>query len=154
MALADDVPLPDGTVERRRVYKDINENTASYTHKSASGLLFTTQFTQPALTILELASFKDMESKGLVSKNSSFVGHSLGEYSALAAITDFMPFEKLLFIVFCRGLTMQAAVERDSLNRSSYGMVAVDPSRTCPGKLTSYEFFHGLGPNRAPVSRL
>ncbi|KAK2767667.1 beta subunit of fatty acid synthetase [Arachnomyces sp. PD_36] len=133
MALADDVPLPDGTTERRRVYKDINENTASYTHKSATGLLFTTQFTQPALTILELASFKDMESKGLVSKNSSFVGHSLGEYSALAAITDFMPFEKLLFIVFCRGLTMQAAVERDSLNRSSYGMVAVDPSRTCPG---------------------
>ena len=32
-------------------------------------------------------------------------------------------------VVFFRGLTMQRAVERDALNRSSYGMCAVNPSR-------------------------
>lgn len=132
-----DVPAsgPDGstTTERRRMFPEINGNTASYTHRCPKGLLFATQFAQPALTITELAMFKDMESKALIPPDCCFAGHSLGEYSALAAITDFMPFERLLYIVFCRGLTMQAAVERDAQNRSSFGMVAVDPSRVSKG---------------------
>ena len=134
MNLTYDVPgAVEGTFERCHAFPDVNDATRSYCHRSPKGLLFATQFTQPALTILEIAAFKDMESRGLVDPQSSFAGHSLGEYSALAAITNFMPFERLLFIVFCRGLTMQAAVQRDEMNRSDFGMVAVDPSRIGKG---------------------
>ena len=129
MSMVYEVLGPNGTLQRKPIFPDIDEHTMSYCHSSPKGLLFATQFAQPALVIMELASFKDMEAKGVVPTDSSFAGHSLGEYSALAAVTDFMPFERLLYLVFCRGSTMQAAVERDSLNRSSFGMVAVDPSR-------------------------
>lgn len=128
-----EVPGPDGTMQRKRVFPDVDERTSYYRHRSPEGLLFATQFAQPALTVMELAAFKDMESKGLISTEGCFAGHSLGEYAALAAITDFMPFERLLYIVFCRGMTMQVAVERDALNRSNYGMVAVDRSRVFAG---------------------
>lgn len=40
-----------------------------------------------------------------------------------------MSVENLVQIVFLRGMTMQSAVPRDALNRSSYGMVAADPKR-------------------------
>lgn len=133
-----DVPIPGTTrMEQKRMFPEISAHTTSYTHRCPKGLLFATQFAQPALTIMEVACFKDMQARGVVPEDCCFAGHSLGEYSALAAITDFMPFERLLYIVFCRGLTMQAAVERDALNRSSFGMVAVDPSRVSKGKTTS-----------------
>jgi fatty acid synthase subunit beta len=134
MAMTYEVPGRDGILERRPIFPEIDRQTTSYSHKSPKGLLFATQFAQPALTIMELASFKDMDSKGLVPADSYFAGHSLGEYSALAAVTEFMPFERLLYIVFCRGLTMQAAVDRDALNRSSFGMIAVDPGRVSKGE--------------------
>lgn len=70
-----------------------------------------------------------MRSKGLVQDNCVFAGHSLGEYSALASIADILPVSALVDVVFYRGITMQRAVERDSQNRSSYAMVAVNPSR-------------------------
>ena len=78
---------------------------------------------------MEKASFEDMRSKGLVQRDSSFAGHSLGEYSALAALAEVMPIESLVSVVFYRGLTMQVAVERDETGRSNYGMCAVNPSR-------------------------
>ncbi len=78
---------------------------------------------------MEKASFEDMRSKGLVQRDSSFAGHSLGEYSALAALADVMPIESLVSVVFYRGLTMQVAVERDETGRSNYSMCAVNPSR-------------------------
>lgn len=70
-----------------------------------------------------------MRSKGLVQDDSSFAGHSLGEYSALAALAEVMPIESLVSVVFYRGLTMQVAVERDETGRSNYSMCAVNPSR-------------------------
>jgi malonyl CoA-acyl carrier protein transacylase len=70
-----------------------------------------------------------MRARGLVQDSCAFAGHSLGEYSALASIADILPVSSLVDVVFYRGITMQRAVERDSLNRSSYGMVAVNPSR-------------------------
>ncbi|KAI0141938.1 fatty acid synthase [Pestalotiopsis sp. NC0098] len=118
-----------GKPERRPIFPSITERSASFTHSSPKGLLFATQFAQPALTIMEMAAFKDMQSSGVVDTNCQFAGHSLGEYSALASIVDFMPFENLLHVVFCRGMTMQGAVERDSKGRSAFSMVAVDPSR-------------------------
>ena len=111
------------------MFKDITEKTQSYTFKSVNGLLSATQFTQPALTLMELAIFADLRSKGLVSERSLFAGHSLGEYSALVAVADIMPIENLASVVFYRGLTMQACVERDENGRSEYSMLSVDPSR-------------------------
>jgi len=57
------------------------------------------------------------------------MGHSLGEYSTIASIADVLPIASLVDVVFYRGITMQSAVERDSQNRSSYAMCAVNPSR-------------------------
>ncbi|VVT56943.1 uncharacterized protein SAPINGB_P005430 [Magnusiomyces paraingens] len=122
----------NGQIKSEKIFKDITETTDFYTFKSPTGLLSATQFTQPALTLMEKASFEDMKSKGLVAANSSFAGHSLGEYSALASLGDVMPIESLVEVVFYRGMTMQVAVPRDSLGRSNYGMCAVNPSRISP----------------------
>jgi fatty acid synthase subunit beta len=119
----------DGTIKSEKIFKEVDENTTSYTYRSPAGLLSATQFTQPALTLMEKASFEDMHAKGLVQRDSSFAGHSLGEYSALAALADVMPIESLVSVVFYRGLTMQVAVERDEQGRSNYSMCAVNPSR-------------------------
>ena len=119
----------DGSIKSEKIFKEVNENTTSYTYRSPTGLLSATQFTQPALTLMEKASFEDMRTKGLVQRDSSFAGHSLGEYSALAALAEVMPIESLVAVVFYRGLTMQVAVERDETGRSNYSMCAVNPSR-------------------------
>lgn len=119
----------DGSIKSERIFKEIDEKTTSYTYRSPTGLLSATQFTQPALTLMEKASFEDMKAKGLVPRDSTFAGHSLGEYSALAALADVMPIESLVSVVFYRGLTMQVAVERDASGRSNYSMCAVNPSR-------------------------
>jgi fatty acid synthase subunit beta len=70
----------DGSIKSEKIFKEVDENTNSYTYRSPAGLLSATQFTQPALTLMEKASFEDMRSKGLVQRDSSFAGHSLGEY--------------------------------------------------------------------------
>ena len=129
MSMTFETVSSDGTIKSEKIFKDIDENTTSYTYRSPNGLLSATQFTQPALTLMEKASFEDMRAKGLVQSDSSFAGHSLGEYSALAALADVMPIESLVSVVFYRGLTMQVAVERDEAGRSNYGMCAVNPSR-------------------------
>jgi malonyl CoA-acyl carrier protein transacylase len=94
------------------IFKGIDENSTFYKFVSPTGLLSATQFTQPALTLMEKAAFEDMKAKGLVQTGCAFAGHSLGEYSALAAIGDVLPIESLVDIVFYRGLTMQVAVVR------------------------------------------
>lgn len=129
MAMTFETVAADGTIKSERIFKDIDEKTTFYTYRSPTGLLSATQFTQPALTLMEKASFEDMKSKGLVPRDSTFAGHSLGEYSALAALADVMPIESLVSVVFYRGLTMQVAVERDATGRSNYSMCAVNPSR-------------------------
>ena len=119
----------DGQLKSEKIFKEITEDSDFYTFKSDTGLLSATQFTQPALTLMEKASFEDMKAKGLVAAESTFAGHSLGEYSALTSLGDVMPIESLVDVVFYRGMTMQVAVPRDSLGRSNYGMCAVNPSR-------------------------
>jgi len=129
MSMTFETVSADGTIKSEKIFKEIDENTTSYTYRSPSGLLSATQFTQPALTLMEKASFEDMRAKGLVQADSTFAGHSLGEYSALAALAEVMPIESLVSVVFYRGLTMQVAVERDEAGRSNYSMCAVNPSR-------------------------
>ncbi|QPG76258.1 beta subunit of fatty acid synthetase [Brettanomyces nanus] len=119
----------DGNLKSEKIFKSIDEDTTSYTFRSPTGLLSATQFTQPALTLMEKAAFEDMRSKGLVPEKCMFAGHSLGEYSALSAIANVMPIESLVDVVFYRGMTMQVAVPRDSLGRSNYGMIAMNPRR-------------------------
>ncbi|KAI9721034.1 MAG: beta subunit of fatty acid synthetase [Candelaria pacifica] len=129
MSMTFETVAADGSVKSEKIFKEVDESTTSYTYRSPTGLLSATQFTQPALTLMEKASFEDMRAKGLVQRDSSFAGHSLGEYSALAALAEVMPIESLVSIVFYRGLTMQVAVERDETGRSNYSMCAVNPSR-------------------------
>lgn len=129
MSMTFETVATDNTIKSERIFKEIDDSTTSYTYRSPTGLLSATQFTQPALTLMEKASFEDMKAKGLVPRDSTFAGHSLGEYSALAALADVMPIESLVSVVFYRGLTMQVAVERDAAGRSNYGMSAVNPSR-------------------------
>ncbi|EOD49993.1 putative fatty acid synthase subunit beta dehydratase protein [Neofusicoccum parvum UCRNP2] len=108
----------------------------SYTFRSHLGLLSATHFTQPALTLMEVARFADLRARGLVAEGAgsglSFAGHSLGEYGALAALGgSLMRVESLAAITFVRGLTMQTAVTRSATGRSAYSMCAVNPSKVC-----------------------
>ncbi|KAK8109025.1 hypothetical protein PG984_014826 [Apiospora sp. TS-2023a] len=131
-AIDPETGLVVGKPERQPMFPEIHERSVSYTHASPAGLLFATQFAQPALTIMEMAVVRDMQSHGVLdTAGCHFAGHSLGEFAALASFTDFMPFENLLYFVFCRGMTMQSAVERDARGRSAFAMAAVDPSRVC-----------------------
>ena len=125
--------MADGSSETRRFF-DIDEHSPSHTFYAPNGLLNSTEFTQPALTVMEKASFDDMRDKGLVPEGSKFAGHSLGEYSALAAMANILPLEQLLSIVFYRGLSMQVAVDRDENGRSDYAMVAINPGRISKSK--------------------
>ena len=119
----------DGNVKTLPLFSDINLRTPKYTFSHPNGLLFATQFAQIALVVTEKAAFEDMRARGVVQRDCAFAGHSLGEYSALASIADALPVSSLVDVVFYRGITMQRAVERDSLNRSNYAMCAVNPSR-------------------------
>ncbi|KAJ2450977.1 fatty acid synthase alpha subunit Lsd1, partial [Coemansia sp. RSA 2336] len=119
----------EGETKVLRLFPDIHENTPFFTFKSPNGLLQATQFTQPALMLFELASYADMRAKSLIQKNAPFAGHSLGEYGALSAIGGVLAVEAVVEVCFYRGMTMQRAVERDSLNRSQYSMMAVNPTR-------------------------
>ncbi|KAG0311839.1 beta subunit of fatty acid synthetase, partial [Dissophora globulifera] len=132
MSMRYDLVGQDGSIESLPLFPGINETTHFYTFQSPNGLLAATQFTQPALTLMEKAAFEDMRSKGLIQANCAFAGHSLGEYSALAAIGEVLPIESLVDVVFYRGMTMQVAVPRDQQGRSNYGMVAINPSRVSP----------------------
>lgn len=122
----------NGEIKSEKIFKDIDHTTTSHTFVSPTGLLSATQFTQPALTLMEKASYEDIKSKGLIPSDVMFAGHSLGEYSALSSLANVMPIESLVDVVFYRGMTMQVAVPRDELGRSNYGMCAVNPTRVNP----------------------
>ncbi|KAJ2732821.1 fatty acid synthase alpha subunit Lsd1 [Coemansia sp. BCRC 34962] len=111
------------------LFPEITLDSSSYTHRSPTGLLNSTQFTQVILVTFAMAAVADMRANSLIQKDAVFAGHSLGEYAALASISGMFTLEDVLDICFYRGLLMQSAVERDAQGRSQYGMVAVDPSR-------------------------
>ncbi|KAJ2909842.1 fatty acid synthase alpha subunit Lsd1, partial [Coemansia aciculifera] len=111
------------------LFPDITLDSSSYTYRSPTGLLNSTQFTQVALITFAMAAMADLRANSLVQKHASFAGHSLGEYAALASLSDTFTLESALDVVFYRGMLMQLAVERDFQDRSQFGMVAVDPSR-------------------------
>ncbi|KAJ3188792.1 3-oxoacyl-[acyl-carrier-protein] synthase [Gaertneriomyces sp. JEL0708] len=128
MSMTYDV-IEDGKLKSLPLFPAISEKTLSYTFSHPSGLLSATQFTQPALTVMEIASFSDMRVNGLIQQDCPFAGHSLGEYAALASVGEVLAVESLVDVVFYRGMTMQVAVKRDEAGRSNYGMCAVNPIR-------------------------
>ncbi|KAJ2058736.1 fatty acid synthase alpha subunit Lsd1 [Coemansia sp. S146] len=111
------------------LFPEITLDASSYTYRSPTGLLYSTQFTQVALVTFAFAAVADMRAHMLVQKDAVFAGHSLGEYAALASISSILTFEDVLELTFYRGMLMQSAIERDAQGHSQYGMVAVDPSR-------------------------
>ena len=137
MDLTYDTIDAEGNVKTQPLFSDIDLYTTSYTFSHPQGLLFATQYTQIALVVTEKAAFDDMKSKGLIDPEAAFAGHSLGEYSALAAIADVLPISSLADVVFFRGITMQRAVQRDAAGKSQYAMMAANPSRV--GKTFSEE---------------
>ena len=130
MSLSVLAPTFDGKVVSKQVFPTIDEDTDSYTFSSSEGLLFATEFAQPALTLMEKAIFEDLSSKGLVPEGSSFAGHSLGEYAALCSMGgSSLNLSTVVELAFYRGISMAVTVPRDFQGRSEYAMVAVDPSR-------------------------
>lgn len=125
---------PQGHIVNEPIIKGLNPQSASYTFHDPRGLLYSTQFAQPALTLMEMAAFEDVRSKGLVQEFAPYAGHSLGEYSALGALAKIMPMESMLSLVFYRGLAMQVAMKRDDQGRTDFSMVAVNPARVGKGK--------------------
>ncbi|KAJ3195403.1 3-oxoacyl-[acyl-carrier-protein] synthase [Irineochytrium annulatum] len=124
--------VENGVLKSLPLFPQITDTTSSHTFYHPGGLLSATQFTQPALTLMEIASFQDMQVNGLVQEDCAFAGHSLGEYAGLAAVGEVLSVESIVDVVFYRGMTMQVAVPRDSEGRSDYGMCAVNPIRVGP----------------------
>lgn len=115
--------------EMTALVPEITSRSQSFVFSAPGGLLFATQFTQPALVLFERAAFAEIEAAELVPEHSLFAGHSLGEYAALASVAGVMEIEDAVELVFLRGIISQRAVPRAASDRSSYAMVAVDPSR-------------------------
>ena len=112
-----------------RIIQAIHKDTRSFTFRSPGGLLFATQFAQPALVLVQKAAFDELLAKGLVPSDAVFAGHSLGEYAALASFAGVLSVEDLVDTVFKRGMVMQNAVHRNAHGVSDYAMVAANPSR-------------------------
>ena len=48
---------------------------------AGAGLLFSTQFQQPAILLAEKAAYEDLRAKGVIDGTSPFAGHSLGAWA-------------------------------------------------------------------------
>ena len=99
------------------------------TYRHPEGLLNLTQFTQVALATVAMASTARLAEAGALVEDAAFAGHSLGEYTALAAYGHVMDVETTIAIVFQRGSTMHTLVERDAQGRSGYRMGALRPNQ-------------------------
>jgi len=90
--------------------------------KSDPETLKRTDYSQPAITLVNLAALICLADRGI--KAHGAAGFSLGEYSALTA-AGVLCEEHCLFLVIKRGLAMQEAINRISSGASKPGMAAV-----------------------------
>ncbi|KAK4175382.1 acyl transferase domain-containing protein [Triangularia setosa] len=132
LAMTRRVSTPGGGSREEPILRSLTLRSKSYTFSHPTGLLMSTQFSQPALVVMEMAEYVHLQARGVAQTGARFAGHSLGEYAALGACTSFMPFECLLSLIYYRGLKMQNALPRDAHGRTDYTMVAADPSRINP----------------------
>ena len=107
--------------------KFIRVGTTTVEHPE--GVLNVTQFTQVALTVLSVAGVASLREQGIFPQDAWFCGHSVGEYSALAAVIDLFSLENLVDAVYHRGITMQEYIDRDENGRSDYLMGVIRPHR-------------------------
>jgi enoyl reductase-like protein/3-oxoacyl-ACP reductase-like protein/3-oxoacyl-(acyl-carrier-protein) synthase/acyl dehydratase len=91
------------------------------------GVLYLTQFTQVALAVLAVAQTRELENDGLLVEDALFGGHSLGEYSALAALGGVLDLHGVVEIVYARGLTMDRLIARGADGSSPYAMGVIRP---------------------------
>jgi len=117
----------------RPLLPEITKKSRSYTFSHPDGLLHATQFTQPALVLVEKAAFEELHHNGYVGEDIVFAGHSLGEYAALTSVAKVLSIEQLVEVVFLRGMVMQNSVPRDAAGRSEFGMMVASPNRVAPG---------------------
>src|SRR5262249_53208202 len=73
------------------------------------GVLFRTEFTQPALLALAAAQLAALRDEGGIADGFMAAGHSVGEFAALHALGA-LSLETALELVHLRGLAMQAHV--------------------------------------------
>ena len=125
----------NGDVVETCMIPGLTPGSPSHTFQDERGLLYSTQFAQPAIVLMELAAFEDIKARGLVQRNAPFAGHSLGEYAALGTVADILSVHSLLSLVFYRGLAMQVAIKRDEYGKTDFSMVAGNPSRVGKGRL-------------------
>ncbi len=93
------------------------------------GVLYLTQFTQVAMATVAAAQVAEMREQGAFVEGAIACGHSVGEYTALACVTNIYELEALLEMVFHRGSKMHDIVPRDELGRSNYRLAAIRPSQ-------------------------
>ncbi|KAI1307782.1 sterigmatocystin biosynthesis fatty acid synthase subunit beta [Xylaria venustula] len=129
LKLKTELPTEDGGRRSAPILPGLTPNSTSYTFSEARGLLFATHFAQPAIILVEKATFEHLRSKGLVQEGAMFSGHSLGEYGALSSMSPFVDFQDLLDTAFYRGLMMQFAIPRDENGQTGFSMMAANPGR-------------------------
>ncbi|MCB0950080.1 MAG: DUF1729 domain-containing protein, partial [Mycobacterium sp.] len=93
------------------------------------GVLYLTQFTQVAMATVAAAQVAEMREQGAFVEGAMACGHSVGEYTALACVSNVYPLEALLEVVFHRGSKMHDIVPRDAAGRSNYRLAAIRPSQ-------------------------
>ncbi len=93
------------------------------------GVLYLTQFTQVAMATTAAAQVAEMREQGAFVEGAIACGHSVGEYTALACVSNVYELEGLLEAVFHRGSKMHDIVPRDAQGRSNYRMAAIRPSQ-------------------------
>ena len=107
--------LADAFPEARAVFQEVDEalgeNLSKLIWEGPEETLTLTSNAQPALMAVSLAAIKALESRGfsLKDKVAYVAGHSLGEYSALAA-AGFVSVADAARLLRIRGNAMQAAV--------------------------------------------
>ncbi|MCA0045353.1 ACP S-malonyltransferase [Mesorhizobium sp. B283B1A] len=107
--------LADSFPEARRVFQEVDdalgENLSKLIWEGPEEALTLTANAQPALMAVSLAAIRALESRGfsLKDKVAYVAGHSLGEYSALAA-AGFVSVGDAARLLRIRGNAMQAAV--------------------------------------------
>jgi [acyl-carrier-protein] S-malonyltransferase len=107
--------LADAFPEARRVFEEVDdalgEKLSRLIWEGPEETLTLTANAQPALMAVSMAAFRALESRGLSLKDkvAYVAGHSLGEYSALAA-AGFVSVADAARLLRIRGNAMQAAV--------------------------------------------
>ncbi|WP_273369545.1 type I polyketide synthase [Corynebacterium massiliense] len=101
-----------------------------FTHPD--GVVNLTQFTQVAMAVLAYAQVEQLREEGVLEETAYFAGHSVGEYTALAAFAGVLSLEAVIDVVYRRGLTMYRLVSRDADGNSAYAMAALRPHKMAP----------------------